>query len=122
MGSGISVLDFLELGSALALRGFARCGSSLAVLDMLHLGSGLSLRSFGRLGSAISIFDMLFLGSTLSLRSRRALALTVTTQVTSTGNMVILAVRGLAVRGALPLSKSIFFTRCSAKEFLVHHM
>ena len=69
MGSGLSVLDFLHLGSSLSLRSFGRLGSGLSVVDFLHLGSSLSLRSFGRIGSGLSVLDFLHLGSSLSLRS-----------------------------------------------------
>lgn len=65
----MSVLDFLHVGSSLALRSFSRMGSSLAVVDYLQLGSSLSIRCFARLGNAMSVLDFVQLGSTLSLRS-----------------------------------------------------
>jgi len=64
LGSSISVLDFLQLGSALALRAYGRLGSSVSVLDFLHLGSSLSLRGIGRFGSCISVHDRIALGNT----------------------------------------------------------
>ena len=71
LGSSLSVLDFLLLGSSLSLRtfgrvgahisvyGMTRIGSSMSVLDYVCLGSMLSLRSFGRLSAQVSILDML---------------------------------------------------------------
>jgi hypothetical protein len=69
MGSGLSVLDFLHLGSSISLRSFGRVGSGLSAVDFVHLGSALSMRSFGRMGSGLSVLDFLHLGSSLSLRS-----------------------------------------------------
>ena len=51
IGQGASVLDFLQLGSSLALRHLGRLGSAVAVMDFLHLGSSVSLRSFARVGT-----------------------------------------------------------------------
>lgn len=59
----MSVLDFLQLGSALALRAYGRLGASVSVLDFLHLGSSLSLRGVGRFGSCISVADRIALGA-----------------------------------------------------------
>ena len=89
----MSVLDFVHVGSAFAMRSFgrlgsslssfglARVGSSLSVLDFVHVGSGLALRSVIRVGSAVSAFgdarmgssaavlDFVHVGSSLALRS-----------------------------------------------------
>lgn len=79
LGSSLSVLDFVNVGSALSLRAFCkfgssmsvyglqRLGSSLSVLDFVHLGSALSLRSFCKLGSTLSVFGLTRLGSSLSV-------------------------------------------------------
>ena len=69
LGSGVSVLDFLHLGSSLSLRSFGRVGTGLSVLDFVHLGSSLSLRSFGGFGSGLSVLEFLHWGISLSLRS-----------------------------------------------------
>ena len=39
---GLSVVDFLHLGSSLSVRAFSRIGNSLSVLDMLFLNAGTS--------------------------------------------------------------------------------
>jgi len=45
------------------MRAFGRLGSSVSVLDFLHLGSSLSLRGVGRFGSCIAVADRLALGN-----------------------------------------------------------
>ena len=49
------------------IRDFNRIGSALAVLDFLNIGSALALRSFGRLGSGMSVLDFVHVGSSISL-------------------------------------------------------
>ncbi len=48
---------FGDVCSALSLRSLGRIGSGLSVLDFLHLGSSLSLRSVGRVRSGLSVLD-----------------------------------------------------------------
>jgi hypothetical protein len=57
----------------MSLLGLGRFGSSATVLDFVHLGSSLAMRSFARVGKAMSVLDFLHLGSSLSLRSLLAL-------------------------------------------------
>lgn len=59
MGSSLSILDYVNLGSTLSLRSLARIGSSMSILDYLHLGSTVSLRSFLRIGSEISLSSII---------------------------------------------------------------
>lgn len=59
MGSSLSLLDYINLGSSLSLRSLARIGRSMSVLDYLHLGSTVSLRSFARFGSEISLSSLI---------------------------------------------------------------
>jgi hypothetical protein len=42
----LSVLDFVNLGSCMALRSMARCGSALAVTGLARFGSSISILDF----------------------------------------------------------------------------
>ena len=78
VSAAFAILDFLRLGSTLALRrvgtlGSAasaheriRCGSSTTVLDFVHAGSSLARRALVRPGAACSAFCIARLGSQLS--------------------------------------------------------
>ena len=76
LGSSLSVLDAVRFGRY----GMARLGSVVSVVDFVHLGSSLSFRSFSRLGScslscrsfarfgsSLSVHRMATLGSSLSV-------------------------------------------------------
>ena len=73
LGSALSVLDYVSIGSSISFRSFARmgsafsvygitrCGSSVSVLDYIELGSSLSIRSYTRVGIFYSFFSVVFL-------------------------------------------------------------
>ena len=63
--SQISERSFARIGSGVAVFGLGRFGSvfALSVLDFVHLGSALALRAFTRVGSAMAILDLVHLGS-----------------------------------------------------------
>ena len=63
--SQISERSFARIGSGVAVFGLGRFGSvfALSVLDFVHLGSALALRAFARVGSAMAILDLVHLGS-----------------------------------------------------------
>jgi len=67
MGSSLSVLGYVQLGSSLSLRSFARIGSALSVVGFAHIGSSMSIRSMGRFGSCLSMFGAARIGSSLSV-------------------------------------------------------
>jgi hypothetical protein len=67
LGSSLSVVDFVHLGSSVSLRSFARLGSAVSVMGFSHVGASLSLRSFARVGSALSVFGVARFGSLFSL-------------------------------------------------------
>jgi hypothetical protein len=55
-GPGLSVADFLELGSCMSLRSFGRFGSASSVFDCFTVASTMSCRSYARLGSRVSLY------------------------------------------------------------------
>lgn len=75
------MLNFMEMGSSMSLRSFARLGSAISVLNFSSIGSSFSIRSFARAGSTVSVFgkvrlhgahsvlDLVKVGSAISIRS-----------------------------------------------------
>jgi hypothetical protein len=87
-GHLLSALAFFDMGSALSLRNYSRCGSALSVgspvkglsavlcgfacsvCDTLSIGSSLSVRGVtSRMEMAMSVVEAADFGSSLSLRS-----------------------------------------------------
>ena len=57
----------MRFGSTASFYGMTCLGSSLSVLDYIHMGSCVSLRSYARLGSGLSFYGCTILASNLSV-------------------------------------------------------
>ena len=70
IGTSASVLQHVNIGSALSLRSIVQgMSKDPSVLAWVALGSSLSLRSTARFGYALSVLDYVSLSSQLSLRT-----------------------------------------------------
>lgn len=69
LSSSLSVGCFSTVSSTLSLRRFARCASSLSVVGLMRIGGSFSGIGCARFASSLAVLDFVHLASSLSLRS-----------------------------------------------------